>query len=187
MGFWILLLVLFLVWGAVYCKLKDFSIIELVMYALVSFVLLGLVISIISLEFLSTESRDVAVDNITLIGDSYIVEYGETTKLFKQGEVSVEIGEKNFVKYSKEYSKENWFSKFFGYANENEIKESSDKEFIEDSEVVLIGIDKESIKWIGRLKKENVLLKMEIYFTETQEDYDALIIKLGYLAENDGH
>lgn len=152
MGFWILLLVLFLVFGAVY-KIKDFSILELIVYTLVSFLLLGLLISIISLEFLSTESRDVAVDNITLVGDSYIVEYGETTSLFKQREINIEIGEKNFVKYSKEYSKENWFTKFFGFANENEIKERPDKEFIEDSEVVLIGIDKEIIKWIGRLKK----------------------------------
>lgn len=146
MGFWNLLLVLFLVWGAVYYKLKDFSILELVMYWIFSFVLLGIVISIISLEFLYTESRDVAVDNITLVGDSYIVEYGETTSLFKQGEINIEIGEKNFVRYSKEYSKENWFTKFFGFANENEIKERPNKEFIEDSEVLLIGIDKEIIK-----------------------------------------
>lgn len=146
MGFWILLLVLFLVWGAVYYKTKDFSIVELVGYTTISYVLFVLVIRISYLEFLSTESRDVAVDNITLVGDSYIVEYGETTSLFKQGEINIEIGEKNFVKYSKEYSKENWFNKFFGFANENEIKGRPDKEFIEDSEVVLIGIDKESIK-----------------------------------------
>lgn len=146
MGFWILLLVLFLVWGAVYYKLKDFSILGLVGYTIISFLILVYVIVTFSVITLSTESRDVAVDNITLVGDSYIVEYGEMTSLFKQGEINIEIGEKNFVKYSKEYSKENWFNKFFGFANENEIKESPDKEFIEDSEVVLIGIDKESIK-----------------------------------------
>lgn len=146
MGFWILLLVLFLVWGAVYYKIKDLSILETAMYTIISFLLLGFAIGTFTVINLSTESRDVAVDNITLVGDSYIVEYGETTSLFKQGEINIEIGEKNFVRYSKEYSKENWFNKFFGFANENEIKESPDKEFIEDSEVVLIGIDKEIIK-----------------------------------------
>ena len=148
MGFWFLFLFLLFFWGAFYVhyKFDDFSMSDLVSSTIISFLALIFVIFILSIFFVSTTSRDVAVDNITLVGDSYIVEYGETTKLFKQGEVSIEIGEKNFVKYSKEYSKENWLSKFFGFANENEIKESSDKEFIEDSEVVLIGIDKESIK-----------------------------------------
>lgn len=146
MEMWVLLLFLFLVWGTVYYKIKDFSILEFVGYWIISFAVLGLQIGTFSIITLSTESRDVAVDNITLVGDSYIVEYGETTSLFKQGEVSIETGEKNFVKYSKEYSKENWFSKFFGFANEKEIKEISDKEFIEGADVVLIGIDKESIK-----------------------------------------
>ena len=146
MGFWFLLLFSLLFCGAVYYKSEDFSISDLVFCTIISFLALSIVVGIFSIFYLSTESRDVAVDNITLVGDSYIVEYGETTSLFKQGEVGIEIGEKNFVKYSKEYSQENWFNKFFGFANENEIKESSDKEFIEDSEVVLIGIDKEIIK-----------------------------------------
>ena len=146
MGLWILLLFLFLGWGVVYYKDEDFSISDLVFSTITSFLALGLVVSVFSIYYLSTMSRDVAVDNITLVGDSYIVEYGGTTTLFKQGEVGIEIGEKNFIKYSKEYSQENWFNKFFGFANESEIKESSDKEFIEDSEVVLIGIDKAIIK-----------------------------------------
>lgn len=98
-------------------------------------------------EFYKGEiTRQIEVDNMSISGDAYLAEKDGNTLLFKKNKHVIEIGDNNFIEYSREYYMDNLFTEFFGFSNESDIKKSSDNEFIEGANVVLIGIDKDSIK-----------------------------------------
>ena len=89
--------------------------------------------------------RDVEVDNISIVGDSYIVERDNNTTSLKKDDYPVNIGDKNFLTYKKIVNPDNWFNNLFGFANEEKMKNISDEEFIKDAVVERVGIDKDVI------------------------------------------
>lgn len=124
----------------------DLRNIYLLHLTLVLSVLSFLIIIGISELYKGESTRQIEVDNMSISGDAYLAEKDGNTLLFKKNNHVIEIGDNNFINYSRYYYMDNLFTEFFGFSNESEIKESSDKEFIEDANVVLIGIDKDSIK-----------------------------------------
>ena len=124
----------------------DLRNIYLLHLTLVLSVLSFLIIIGISELYKGETTRQIEVDNMSISGDAYLAEKDGNTLLFKKNNHIIEIGDNNFIEYSRKYYKANLFTEFFGFSNESEIKESSDNEFIEGADVVLVGIDKESIK-----------------------------------------
>lgn len=139
--FWVILL-------GILAKVQNVDLrnIYLLHLTLVLSVLSFLIIIGISELYKGETTRQIEVDNISISGNAYLTEKDGNTLLFKKNKHVIEIGEKNFIEYSRKYYMDNLFTEFFGFSNESEIKESSDKEFIEGADVVFIGIDKDSIK-----------------------------------------
>lgn len=124
----------------------DLRNIYLLHLTLVLSVLSFLIIIGISEVYKGETTRKIEVENLSISGDAYLAEKDGNTLLFKKNKHVIEIGDNNFIEYSREYYMDNLFTEFFGFSNESEIKESTDNEFIEGANVVLIGIDKDSIK-----------------------------------------
>lgn len=124
----------------------DLRNIYLLHLTLVLLLLSFLIIIGISEFYKGETTRQIEVDNMSISGDAYLAEKDGNTLLFKKNKHVIEIGDNNFIEYSREYYMDNLFTEFFGFSNESDIKKSSDNEFIEGANVVLIGIDKDSIK-----------------------------------------
>ena len=115
------------------------------LYTITTYVVLFLIIGLTGIALLKDTYRDVEVDNISIVGDSYIVERDNNTTSLKKDDYPVNIGDKNFLTYRKLENPVNWFNKLFGFANEEELKNVSDEEFMKDAVVTRIGIDKDVI------------------------------------------
>ncbi len=115
------------------------------LYTVTTYVILFLIIGLTGIALLKDTYRDVEVDNISIVGDSYIVERDNNTTSLKKDDYPVNIGDKNFLTYKKLVSPDNWFNNLFGFANEEKMKNISDEEFIKDAVVERVGIDKDVI------------------------------------------
>ena len=115
------------------------------LYTVVTYLILFLIIVFTSVALARDTYRDVEVDNISIVGDSYIVERDNNTTSLKKDDYPVNIGDKNFLTYKKLVNPDNWFNKLFGFANEEELKNVSDEEFMKDAVVARVGIDKDVI------------------------------------------
>lgn len=92
------------------------------------------------------EVRNIPTDNITIVGDSYIVELDGKTESFKKDDTKVDIGDKNYISYMLHYGEKTFMNRMFLLDNEDKIKSLDDKEFVEDGYFVKIGVNKENIK-----------------------------------------
>ena len=115
------------------------------LYTVATYLMLFLIIGLTGIALLRDTYRDVEVDNISIVGDSYIVERDNNTTSLKKDDYPVNIGDKNFLTYKKLVSPDNWFNNLFGFANEEKMKNISDEEFIKDAVVERVGIDKDVI------------------------------------------
>ena len=115
------------------------------LYTVATYLILFLIIGLTGLALARDTYRDVEVDNISIVGDSYIVERDNNTTSLKKDDYPVNIGDKNFLTYKKLVNPDNWFNNLFGFANEEKMKNISDEEFIKDAVVDRVGIDKDVI------------------------------------------
>ena len=115
------------------------------LYTVATYLILFLIIGLTGLALARDTYRDVEVDNISIVGDSYIVERDNNTTSLKKDDYPVNIGDKNFLTYKKLVNPDNWFNNLFGFANEEKLKNVSDEEFMKDAVVTRIGIDKDVI------------------------------------------
>lgn len=115
------------------------------LYTITTYVVLFLIIFLTGIALARDTYRDVEVDNISIVGDSYIVERDNATISLKKDDYPVNIGDKNFLTYKKLVSPGNWFNNLFGFTNEEKMKNISDEEFIKDAVVERVGIDKDII------------------------------------------
>lgn len=115
------------------------------LYTITTYVVLFLIIFLTGIALARDTYRDVEVDNISIVGDSYIVERDNATISLKKDDYPVNIGDKNFLTYKKLVSPYNWFNNLFGFTNEEKMKNISDEEFIKDAVVERVGIDKDII------------------------------------------
>ena len=148
MALFILFLLVGLFWLVVLFRdlKKGFSyLFDWFLYTVATYVILFLIIGFTGIALLKDTYRDVEVDNISIVGDSYIVERDNNTTSLKKDDYPVNIGDKNFLTYKKLVSPDNWFNNLFGFANEEELKNVSDEEFMKDAVVARIGIDKDII------------------------------------------
>lgn len=146
------LFILFLIVGSFWLvvlfeDLKDgfTNLFEWLVYTVSTYLMLFLIIILTGLVLARDTYRDVEVDNVSIVGDSYIVERDNATTSLKRDDYPVNIGDKNFLTYKKFENPDNWFNKLFGFANEEELKNVSDEEFMKDAVVTRIGIDKDVI------------------------------------------
>ena len=148
MALFILFLLVGLFWIVVYFgDLKDgyTNLFELLVYTVVTYVAIFLIIILTGLALARDTYRDVEVDNVSIVGDSYIVERDNAITSLKRDDYPVNIGDKNFLTYKKFENPDNWFNKLFGFANEEKLRNVSDEEFIKDAVITRIGIDKDVI------------------------------------------
>lgn len=148
MALFILFLLVGLFWLVVlFGDLKDgfTNLFEWLLYTVVTYVILFLIIILTGLALARDTYRDVEVDNVSIVGDSYIVERDNNITSLKQDDYPVNIGDKNFLTYKKFENPDNWFNKLFGFANEEKMRNVSDEEFMKDAVVTRIGIDKDAI------------------------------------------
>lgn len=115
------------------------------LYTVATYGILFLIIGFTGIALLRDIYRDVEVDNISIVGDSYIVERDNATISLKRDAYPVNIGDKNFLTYKKLVSPDNWFNNLFGFANEEKMKNISDEEFMKDAVVARVGIDEDVI------------------------------------------
>ena len=148
MALFILFLIVGLFWFVIlFGDLKEgFSyLFDWFLYTIATYVVLFLIIVFTSIALARDTYRDVEVDNISIVGDSYIVERDNNITSLKQDDYPVNIGDKNFLTYKKFENPVNWFNKLFGFANEEKMKNVSDEEFMKDAVITKIGIDKDVI------------------------------------------
>ena len=148
MALFILFLLVGLFWLVVLFRdLKEgfTNLFEWLLYTVVTYVILFLIICSTAIVLARYTYRDVEVDNVSIVGDSYIVERDNNTTSLKKDDYPVNIGDKNFLTYKKLVNPDNWFNNLFGFANEEELKNVSDEEFMKDAVVTRIGIDKDII------------------------------------------
>ena len=115
------------------------------LYTIVTYVMLFFIICLTVIALARYTYRDVEVDNVSIVGNSYIVERDNNITSLKKDDYPVNIGDKNFLTYKKLVSPDNWFNNLFGFANEEKMKNISDEEFIKDAVVERVGIDKDVI------------------------------------------
>ena len=146
------LFILFLIVGSFWLvvlfeDLKDgfTNLFEWLVYTVSTYIMLFLIIILTGLALARDTYRDVEVDNVSIVGDSYIVERDSNITSLKQDDYPVNMGDKNFLTYKKFENPKNLFNKLFGFANEEELKNVSDEEFMKDAVVTRIGIDKDVI------------------------------------------
>ena len=148
MVLFILFLLVGLLWLVILFRdLKEgfANLFEWLVLTVVTCVMLFFIICLTGIALLKDTYRDVEVDNISIVGDSYIVERDNNTTSLKKDDYPVNIGDKNFLTYKKLVNPDNWFNNLFGFANEEELKNVSDEEFMKDAVVTRIGIDKDVI------------------------------------------
>ena len=148
MALFILFLLVGLFWLVVlFGDLKEgfTNLFEWLLSTVVTYVGLFLIIIFIGLALARDTYRDVEVDSVSIVGDSYIVERDNNITSLKRDDYPVNIGDKNFLTYKKFENPDNWFNKLFGFANEEKMKNISDEEFMKDAVVTRIGIDKDVI------------------------------------------
>ena len=148
MALFILFLLVGLFWLVVlFGDLKEgfTNLFEWLIYTVSTYVMLFLIIILTGLALARDTYRDVEVDNVSIVGDSYIVERDNNITSLKKDDYPVNIGDKNFLTYKKFENPDNWFNKLFGFANEEKMRNVSDEEFMKDAVVTRIGIDKDVI------------------------------------------
>ena len=143
MALFILFLLVGLFWFVILSNNFEWLVYTIV--TIVTYVALFLIICFTSIALSRDTYRDVEVDNISIVGDSYIVERDNNTNSLKKDDYPVNIGDKNFLTYKKFENPDNWFNKLFGFANEEKMRNVSDEEFMKDAVVTRIGIDKDII------------------------------------------
>ncbi len=149
MALFILFLIVGLFWFVILfrdLKKEGFTyLFDWFLYTVATYFMLFLIIGLTGLALARDTYRDVEVDNVSIVGDSYIVERDNATISLKRDDYPVNIGDKNFLTYKKIENPVNWFNKLFGFANEEELKNVSDEEFMKDAVVTKVGIDKDVI------------------------------------------
>lgn len=148
MALFILFLIVGLFWLiTLFRDLKDgyTNFFEWLVLTVVTYVVFFLVIVIIGIALARDTYRDVEVDNVSIVGDSYIVERDNNTISLKKDDYPVNIGDKNFLTYKKFENPDNWFNNLFGFANEEKMRTVSDEEFMKDAVITRVGIDKDVI------------------------------------------
>ena len=152
MALFILFLIVGLFWFVIlFGDLKEgftnlFEWLVYLVYTVSTYLIIFLIIFLTVLALARDTYRDVEVDKISIVGDSYIIENGNKTESVKSDKFPLEIGKKDFVTYSRITSKKNWYNDFFGFTDESKTKSMSDSEFINGASIVKIGINKENIK-----------------------------------------
>lgn len=149
LGFIVLLLIVGVFWAVVLTNNYS-SFVEWFLFTVLTYVILVFLVFVVGHSLTKPLYRDVKVDKISLVGDSYVIERDDKTQSIKQDDVTVDIGDVNYITYKRITSPKNLFNDLFGFTDEKEQKQLSDDKFVEDGKtsanVVKIGIDKNIIK-----------------------------------------